>query len=114
MAELNFDSRLNYQKIAQEGSFGVSVADPNFDVTTTINHALGYIPVCKVWFTNASSEICPASSSSFSLINAAFDNRACYFTITTSSLRIVFDRNVTSGATINSTIYYRIYENVVI
>lgn len=111
MAELNFDSRLDYQKIYLSDSFSVSIANPNFQKVASITHPLKYVPQCKVWFTNAVGEVCPASSDVFGSLFSNFSGYTCYYTISSTALKVTFDRGVTSGPTINSTIYYRIYLN---
>ena len=114
MAILTFDSRFNYQKIVTDGSFSTSVADPDSKSTTTINHNLGYKPNARVWFTVDDGTISPALPYSsgvigFSTWASTFCDYGCWFRIYNNPLEIVFDRGVTVGPTITSTIYYRIY-----
>ena len=112
MAELTYDSRVNYQKIYLNGSVSLSVANPNSTATTTIVHSLGYYPNVSVWFTDANGNIAPAVSDAGSYlypVTSAFGTRACYYTVGTSSITITLDRGITTGTTVTATIYYRIY-----
>ena len=94
MADLNFDSTVNYQKIYIQGTVPMSVADPNIESTTTITHNLGYVPNVKVWFTNAAGQICPVLSDSFATylfpLTSNFDFYSAYYQIYTNTLKIYF------------------------
>jgi hypothetical protein len=110
MAELAFDTTVNYQKIYMEGSAALSIANPNARTTTSITHNLGYIPNVRVWFTNASGKICPAVGEiGEQLLGGDFVSHMCRYRVNTTTLTLVLDRVITVGPTINSTLYYRIY-----
>lgn len=109
MANLNFFTGVNYQKIFLSGSFDSSIANPNVHTITPITHDLEYEPNCRVWFTNASGLICPATPSGFDGHLTAFIGYSCWYQIYNTTLVIFFDRGVTSGPTVHTTIYYRIY-----
>lgn len=113
MAELNFDSRVNYQKIYLQDTVALSVADPNSTAAATITHPLGYIPNVRVWFTNGggniSTAVTDAAGSNLYPLTSDYTHYACHYTVTSSALTITLVRGTTSGTTINSTIYYRIY-----
>lgn len=112
MAELAFDSRLNYQKVFLNDSVTLTVADPNQRASTTITHSLGYIPNVRVWYTDANGDIATANADAGNFlypVTTIFKNRFCYYTVTTTGLTLYFDRGITSGTTQTATIYYRIY-----
>lgn len=113
MAELNFDSRVNYQKVYLNDTVDLSVANPNSSTSTTITHGLGYIPNVRVWFTNAdgriSTAISDAGGSNLYPVTTAYANRSCFYTVNSNSLIITFSRGVTAGTTRTTTVYYRIY-----
>lgn len=56
---LNFDSRLNYQKIFTSGSVSITFGFPG---TATIDHNLGYKPKARLWIETASGALVPAIS----------------------------------------------------
>lgn len=112
MAELTFDSRVNYQKIYLNGTVSLTVSDPSSSNSTIIVHGLGYYPNVKLWYTDANGNIATAVTDAGSYlypVTSAFANRGCYYTVNTNSLTITLDRGITSGTAVTSTIYYRIY-----
>jgi hypothetical protein len=113
MAELEFDTRVNYQKKYLDGSADLSVANPSASTSTTITHNLGYIPNVRVWFLNGdnnmSTAVTDAAGSNLSPITSAYTQRSCYYKVNTTSLVITFNRTVTVGTTRTTTVYYRIY-----
>ena len=113
MAELAFDSTVNYQKIYLEDSVPLTIANPAQITTAPILHNLGYQPNVRVWYTNASGKICPAAGAIVdSLISGTTSDFALYqvhYTVSTTSLKLIFDRGITVGPTVNTTVYYRIY-----
>lgn len=113
MAELAFDSRVNYQKIFINDSVNLTVANPNSATTIAISHGLGYIPNVRVWFLNGNNEISTAVSdavgSNIYPLTSAYTQRAVVYTVNASNLVLTFSRGVTTGTTRTTTIYYRIY-----
>lgn len=113
MAELTFDSRLNYQKIYLEGSVNLSVANPSTRTSTTITHNLGYIPNVRVWFLNGdgkiSTAVSDAAGSNLYPLTAAYTQQSCYYMANSTTLTITYARGVTTGTTRSTTVYYRIY-----
>lgn len=113
MAELAFDTTVNYQKIYLEGSAPFTVADPDKSSTTVIAHNLGYIPNARVWFTNASGKVCPAAGAIIDALIAGtttdFAVYKCWYRLSTTTLSIVLDRGTTITTTATGTLYYRIY-----
>lgn len=113
MAELIFDSRVNYQKVYIDSSVQLSVANPEFKTSTTIAHNLGYIPSVRIWFTNASGKIStPITDAAYTNlypVTTDYNNKSAYFTVDSTNLVITFDRGVTVGTTQTTTVYYRIY-----
>ena len=113
MAELNFDTTVNYQKIFDQDSYPATINSPNFESVNTIFHLLGYVPNVRVWFTNAAGEISTAVHTGFGdALNAGgittYLDFACNYEVYSNRLVIRFVRGVTSG-TVSTTIYYRIY-----
>lgn len=119
MATLNFDSRKNYSKISQRGNTTLTLSGTTFRTSTTIAHGLGYVPMCRVWFTNKAGYICPATSQLFAELGQAdFQGTnidyECEYYIDSTNLTIAWDRlyNVSISST-SITVYYRIYYDVV-
>lgn len=113
MAELAFDSRVNYQKIYIDGSVPLTVATPSSSTSTKITHGLGYIPNVRVWFTNGdgniSTAVTDAAGSNLYPVTTAYTQQSCFYTVNSNTLVLTYSRGVTSGTTRSTTVYYRIY-----
>lgn len=121
MADLNtesgkvqFSTGFNYQKIFVQDTTTLTLANPSVEVTHTVAHSLGYYPVVKVWFTNANGYICEAVNDNaagngipgFSTSGSEF---ILYYYVFTNQVIVHFNRVVSSGTTISTTVYTRIY-----
>lgn len=93
----NFDTRLNYQKVAFSGSTTLNVSAGSTG-STSVAHNLGYVPnVRAFWFDSGSSTTCR------SIRNYA------QVKIGTSNVTFYTDQGGFSGFGVNGTIQYRIY-----
>lgn len=111
MSILYFDSRLNYQKILDEGS--VSITTNTFPATATVDHDLGFKPNVKLWVEASSGRFIPplkGAGVTTAIIGEVYADLASSidgvsYSVSNTQLKI----NLYSFSVITREIYYRIY-----
>lgn len=63
---IQFDSRVNFQKIHSQGELSFSAGTLGSQETLTATHGLGYVPNAKVWFEAFLNEVWPLNAGGLS------------------------------------------------
>lgn len=103
---IQYDSRLNYPKIYEQGILTFTGGTFGATETQTIVHDIGIAPNAKVYFTAFSNQVWPCNSGgATNVFSFDFAQDECEFSTYSNRLDVTVFKF--SGSTIN--VYYRIY-----